>query len=63
VPVEISEIHINNENVGYDPSPLKVNILEVGEARFNFSWISGNEYSFTIITDGGYYLGFSSTPL
>jgi flagellin-like protein len=63
VPVEITEIFINNENVDFSPSPLKLSMFEVDEARFNFTWISGNEYSFTVITKGGYYLEVSSSPL
>jgi flagellin-like protein len=55
-PLEIEEIHINNENVDISPSPLKLSRFEVGEARFSFSWISGSEYYFTIITKGGYYI-------
>lgn len=53
-PLEITEIHINNENVDFSPSPLRLSMFEVGEARFSFSWISGSTYSFTIITKGGY---------
>jgi hypothetical protein len=55
-PLEITEIHINNENVDFNPSPLELSRLEVGEATFSFSWISGTEYSFVIITKGGYFI-------
>lgn len=55
-PLEITEIHINNENVDFNPSPLELSRLEVGEATFSFSWISGSEYSFVIITKGGYFI-------
>ena len=62
-PVKILEVHINNENVAFNPSPLKINVLELREITVSFSWVSGTEYSFIIVSEGGYYLQFSSTPL
>ena len=56
VPLQITEVHVNNVNVDVTPSPLKLLRYELGEARFNLSWVPGVEYSFTIITNGGYHI-------
>ena len=61
VPLQITEVLVNNENVDISPSPLKLKMFELGEARFNFSWISGSQYSFVLITRGGYYIEVPST--
>ena len=61
VPLQITEVHVDNENVDITPSPLKLVRLELGEARLNFSWLPGVEYSFTIVTEGGYYSEIFST--
>jgi len=61
VPLQITEVRVNNENVDINPSPLKLSRSELGEARFSYSWISGSEYDFTIITEGGYHIEVSAT--
>jgi hypothetical protein len=63
IPLEITEIHVDNQNTEISPSPLKLSRLELGEANLNFAWIPGNEYAFTIITNRGYSLEVPSTPL
>ena len=61
VPLQITEVLVNHESVDISPSPLKLVRFQLGEARFNFSWVSGVEYSFIIMTKGGYYIEVSST--
>lgn len=61
VPLQVTEVLVNNENADISPSPLKLSRFELGEVRFSFSWLSGSEYSFTIITKGGYHIEVPST--
>ena len=61
VPLQITEVLVNSENVDISPSSLKLSRFELGEVRFSFSWLSGGEYSFMIITKGGYYVEIPST--
>jgi len=61
VPLQITEVLVNSENVDISPSSLKLSRFELGEVRFSISWLSGSEYSFTIITKGGYHIEVPST--
>jgi hypothetical protein len=54
VPLQITEVLVNSENVDITPSPLRLIRCELGEVTFGFNWGSGVEYSFRIITQGGY---------
>lgn len=61
VPLQITEVLVNHESVDITPSPLKLIRFQLGEARFNFSWVSGIEYSFMIMTQGGYHIEVPAT--
>lgn len=61
VPLKIIEIHINNENVVFNPPTLRLGIFEIGPVQFSYGWISGSEYSFLVVTEGGYFVEVSAT--
>ena len=63
IPIEITEIHVDNQNLDVSPSPLKLSKFELGEASLNFNWIPGNEYAFTVITKRGSSVEVPATPL